>query len=121
MWAAESGSIEYDDAISRRLEDVWQALQRCEKLPLFLDTDSRRFEFKLLAIVCQDRLGTNMHEGNLRAKSVSASLRARRDEPNAQRDARHVDIGGGRHADLVRLRQVVTAQPHRTRRIRRVG
>jgi hypothetical protein len=35
MWAAESGSIEYDDAISRRLEDVWQAMQRCEKLPLF--------------------------------------------------------------------------------------
>ena len=44
-----------------------------------------------------------------------------RDEPSAEGDARHVDIGGGRHVDLVRLRQVVTAQPHRTRRIRRVA
>ena len=43
-----------------------------------------------------------------------------RDDPSAQGDARHVDIGGGWHADLVRLRQVVTAQPHRTRRISRV-
>ena len=45
-----------------------------------------------------------------------------RNEPGAHDSARQVDIGGGRHVDLVRSRQVVTAEPHRSRRVfRRIG
>ena len=38
-------------------------------------------------------------------------------EPGAHDAAQQIDIGGGRHVDLVRSRQVVTAEPHRTRRV----
>ena len=31
-----------------------------------------------------------------------------------------VDVGGGRHVDVARMRQVVTAETWRTRRVRRV-
>ena len=40
-----------------------------------------------------------------------------RNDVGAHDGARQVDIGGGRHVDLVRSRQVVTAEPHRSRRV----
>ena len=54
------------------------------------------------------------------ARLESAWCAWQRGDAGAEHAARHVDIGGGRHADLTKMRQIVTAEPHRTRRIRRI-
>ncbi len=61
--------------------------------------------------------GSVLYDSDICCKLEAAWQALRHEEPGAHIAARQVHIGGGRHVDLVRSRQVVTAEPHRTRRV----
>lgn len=61
--------------------------------------------------------GSVAYDSDICSKLEVAWQALQRNELGAHDSARRVDIGAGRHVDLVRGRQVVTAEPHRTRRV----